>query len=874
MTVRRITNEFKTRSSRRCIGALLHVRGVGRARLNVRLPRVNTGVNSTCNACNQGNRECTYPQPGVTITLPKRLDVGIKQGEPKKKSRKLDEVGRQGSIRNSNEDPLDYPVLTRKVWEDLFEIFKLHFATEMPFLHPTTFRSRMKQASYPRDASVTAAAIEGRVVLLGVLALTARFQSDMVSYHSQSGKPTNPLDASEYYAKALKAAFGPSGTNLTAPSIDNIQALLMLGMYQWGQTQGLSAWIYIGIAIRLAQSMGLTYEDEPREHTAMYKNSLNIPNSSAKPLSKEQTIANEVRRRTLWSCFVMDRLLCAGRNRYHMLPAERLRVQLPCSEDGFLFGQIDGGPGFLGSRENSQLSELRNHGALGMYLRLIEIFGRLAEWSCAGGRRIETKPPWDSSTRVQQITKELHEFHTALPANLKFAEDNLSAHIEKRSVTAYVSLHTMYLLCMIMLHREYIPSLPFRCKKPQGPLDEPTFPLTTEAEGFWEDSAESMCRAARDIVVITRTCQDNNVLPESPMISFAIFQAAFVGIYIHHFRHMDTGCYITHFQEDAHQSESEDSFHIIAISILESMVPQLSMAKRNRKMLQEMDSKYREFEESYKSQFPTAPFEGGGLEQFKADEAALRDFGTVKDTDKNMTSDTPEARSRASTSEANGESSRHNSGGGIQSTAGSERRPTVGNNAWSAVNQTQSPPLGDEILKPINTSSVAYTAPAYSHAMAFPSPLSNPSATISPSLAPSNGESTPSIKNPPYTRYSAAISGAMNAPQQQKQAMPPPQAQHHRMQPQAYSTDDLRKQFMRPYEQIGTLTSFNFDNLTQMDDAGGMWNLSVGAHDRDHEFIPQPLPMGGIVGCTAERGNIEPSVKRKRPDEDDFRYEG
>ena len=144
------------------------------------------------------------------------------------------------------------------MWDELYEMFKLHFSTEMPFLHPPTFRNRMRQASFPRDPSITAADLEeGRVLLLGVLTLTARFHPGLVAHHSSTSEES--LAASEYYANALATAFGPTIRNLTNPSLESVQALLMLGLYEWGQTRGLSAWLYIGIAVRLAQSMGLAY---------------------------------------------------------------------------------------------------------------------------------------------------------------------------------------------------------------------------------------------------------------------------------------------------------------------------------------------------------------------------------------------------------------------------------------------------------------------------------------------------------------------------------------------------------------------------------------------------------------------------------------
>jgi len=178
---------------------------------------VNNGVNSICKACESSSRECTYPT--AAASTPKRADppMGIKvegEGDSKKRIRKLDDSGRRNSQRGG-EDPLDSPILTRKVWDEVYDIFKLNFSTEMPFLHPPTFRIRMRQASHPRDPSVATNMEfqEGKVLLLAVLTLTARFHPELIAYHAPptSARPNDPLAASDYYAAALTSnIFGSS----------------------------------------------------------------------------------------------------------------------------------------------------------------------------------------------------------------------------------------------------------------------------------------------------------------------------------------------------------------------------------------------------------------------------------------------------------------------------------------------------------------------------------------------------------------------------------------------------------------------------------------------------------------------------------------
>ena len=84
-----------------------------------------------------------------------------------------------------------------------------------------------------------------------------------------------------------------------------------------------------------------------------------------------------------------------------------------------------------------------------------------------------------------------------------------------------------------MLHREYVPFIPLRCPKPQGPLDPPLFPSDEYQipPGFWDESARECFKAAGDLIGLLRTCEEWQVLVETPIVGFATYTVAFVGMY-------------------------------------------------------------------------------------------------------------------------------------------------------------------------------------------------------------------------------------------------------------------------------------------------------------------------------------------------------
>ncbi len=518
----------------------------------------------------------------------------------------------------------------------------------------------------------------------------------------------------------------------------------------------------------------------------------------------------------------MDRMLSAGKFRPTMMIAEKLHVQLPCSDDQFLFVH-NVQTGFLNSdwlsdaARNAPVSE---DGVLSRYIRLVEIFGRFSEWSYAGGRRTEKLPPWDPNTQFSKLRRQLEDFHDSLPPSLTFTEANLSAHIEKRNATTYASMHTLYSLCLIMLHREYIPFIPLRCDKPQGPLDEPTFPKNrfNAPEGFWEDSAERMFKAAKDIVDVVRTCQDNNALPESPQIGFAVWQAAFVCVYAIHFDHMDTGRHLQNSEVVDRKGDVRNKGYAgLTAKILDDMVPKLRMAKGYLKMIVKMHDYFQNVKVDYYHHFKrgTQPsgWSGGGLEEYKILEKELKEFGSLSDTDRNIPSDGSDVvdqnRSRASTNDIPGSSV---NGEVMQGVEAAPQRP---NGAWAAINAASPPVEADERPK-FNQTQYPYGVP-YQQS---PNQSSNASSMISPS----NGDSTPGL-NSPYSNP-----GHQGQQQQQHYQLPSQQPQHaatypsisqHTMAPpnpqqrgnQGYTDEEKYENFIQFHE--GIQMNARFDNLAQ-----------------------------------------------------------
>jgi len=425
---------------------------------------VNSGVGTSCRACDNAQRECIYPSPvpsggrradGITGKLDAPLD-----GERRQKSRKSTHPSTANNPPSASHDSprplldaLDPRLLTPTVWQELFDIFQVHYSADLPFLHPPTFLRPLRQASMQPPPSLsrsTEASIPTRPpaspeFLLAFLALTARFHTKLVAHHSppMSDRPSNPLIASEYYAAAATEKVVTSWTDNTIHDIERIQATLMLGLHEWGMCRGPKAWLTIGMAIRAAQAMGLQYEhdldDQPLSRSQALDGEARMmgvdprrrSSSSSTQTREEAFVQQEIRRRTFWSCYIMDRCLSSGKYRPQTLRAQDLRIQLPASERSFLFAEkvrtlmlgeegrmvvartedrqawaALGPNGFcksdLASPSNVQSTEDcdedkgrletgADEGLLSRYIKILEIYGEVVKWSCAGGRRYARK---------------------------------------------------------------------------------------------------------------------------------------------------------------------------------------------------------------------------------------------------------------------------------------------------------------------------------------------------------------------------------------------------------------------------------------------------------------------------------------------------
>ncbi|KAF2031979.1 hypothetical protein EK21DRAFT_43906, partial [Setomelanomma holmii] len=533
----------------------------------------NGGSGTVCKSCAINKRPCEYKDAPATPTSGgtyqgRESTTGEVDVQPKKRKRTTAPSsgvvhGLTDGLR-THEDLLDSPWLVPKVWIELFDIYEKHFASDLPFLHRRRFLSPLQQdaagdTTSPRNGSESLPRPpHDAPLLLAFLALTARYHGELLPRFGGS----KPIATAQIFADATRKRL--SGVD-SKPSLEKAQTYLFLAYHQFTAMQGDDSWLEIGNAIRITQVLGYQHDESRKDFDVVDKND--------DFAQEEAFIDQEIQRRTVWSCFILDRLASCGKHRPQGLNVEDLNeIQLPCSDMAFSRGtqvrtrrlgetdkkyaerrelvrirhleQADGPrDNARGSRGNDETEwEVgAAEGELSLYVQAVNHFGNVMRWSNKS-RRQEALPPYENGSKFKELEEDGQRLKGALPRNLTLTPRNTSHHVTYKTGRNYLLIHALHTLCTIALYREYMPFLPFIVKRPQGPLDEPRidekkFPLPHP--DYWVKQARDCFGDAREFADLLKACRAANALAESPFAGFTCYIVSWCALYCHFFPRMD-----------------------------------------------------------------------------------------------------------------------------------------------------------------------------------------------------------------------------------------------------------------------------------------------------------------------------------------------
>jgi len=193
------------------------------------------------------------------------------------------------------------PLPSRTTLLKLVEIYFTHVNNQTyGFLHRPTFLRHLEEGKVP----------EG--LLYSICAIAARFSQTHAPppLSKASSKEIPPYHAGEPYAvEARRLAL----RDFDKPTVQNVQNLLLLALHDFGGKKGQKAWMFAGMAIRMASALRLNREVDGDpigvEHgpsTSESSLAFGLPETTRTSREKMGWTEREIRRRTFWACFVMD----------------------------------------------------------------------------------------------------------------------------------------------------------------------------------------------------------------------------------------------------------------------------------------------------------------------------------------------------------------------------------------------------------------------------------------------------------------------------------------------------------------------------------------------------------------------------------------
>ncbi|KAL2131503.1 hypothetical protein VTI74DRAFT_4945 [Chaetomium olivicolor] len=209
-----------------------------------------------------------------------------------------------------------------------------------------------------------------------IYAVAARYAPHPSGYQSA-------VKLSEEYAAKARLEI-----DVDEPSVDALQALVLLVTAFTASGKGKKAYMLLTIAVGMAMALEL--------HREMDFNARVTP------------IERETRRRLFWTCYLLDRFLACGSKRPSLISDRAILLRLPCwfptpgslPVDGDFFQSY-------ASLQHLQGGGKKSQGSSGMLIDICRILGTTNQYLAAGGVKGDSHFPWHSLSNLSKIRQDL-----------------------------------------------------------------------------------------------------------------------------------------------------------------------------------------------------------------------------------------------------------------------------------------------------------------------------------------------------------------------------------------------------------------------------------------------------------------------------------
>ena len=208
--------------------------------------------------------------------------------------------------------------------------------------------------------------------------------------------------------------------------------------YVAGRLRHGSAWVKVGLAVRMAQDCGL-----------MLDNATHLPYAE-----------QEERRRVFWSVYLLDRLVSCGRGRPPAIVDASCHVQLPCDESIWREGLWEKTQS-LDEITNRTLSVAQRQCPSAQVIAIAHVLGRCAQYVLQDFNIRGPHPPWDPGSDFASIESDLLHFEAYLEIQRPVSE-MLAPHISEDGVVdsqatgPIIFSRALFHLCYCLLNHPFL----------------------------------------------------------------------------------------------------------------------------------------------------------------------------------------------------------------------------------------------------------------------------------------------------------------------------------------------------------------------------------------------------------------------------------
>ncbi|KAF3064654.1 hypothetical protein GL218_01414 [Daldinia childiae] len=372
-------------------------------------------------------------KPAIPGTLPTGKQAAKKRGAEEAFGAELDHWARNGpktrmegsskptslQVQEAEESKLLYEGAEALPPKDLQEhladvYFENIYGQAYHLLHKPSFMRKLKAGTLPP------------VLVLSVCAISARF-----STHPKFAITNNFLRGEEWAAPARDIVT----RRYEWPNITILTCLLLLGLHEFGTCHGGRSWALGGQATRMAFALQL---HKDLEYDPMRLN----------PTKQLSFIDREIRRRTMWACFLMDRFNSSGTDRPMFIKEETIKIQLPIKEKLFQLDMPGPTEDLQGQvphpvpMDEGQLSDAKDNMGVAAYMvRAIALWGRIINFLNQGGMDSDEHSMWEGDSEYAVLLKQAEDFAENLPDGLKYSAENLHLHQTEGMANQFLFLH-------------------------------------------------------------------------------------------------------------------------------------------------------------------------------------------------------------------------------------------------------------------------------------------------------------------------------------------------------------------------------------------------------------------------------------------------